>query len=317
MTDPSIELINIEKRYGSQVAVRGVDLHLNPGESVALVGHNGAGKTTLMKLMLGLIRPSAGTVRVLGEDPVASAAVRSRNGVGFLPETIAFNASMTGAEVITFFARLKGVPKAEGRDLLARVGLEDAAGQRVGTYSKGMRQRLGLAQALLGSPRVLLLDEPTTGLDPQLRQSFYAIISDLRDAGATVLLSSHALTELEEQTDRVAIMDQGRLIVLGSVSKLRSLARLPVRMRISIENGAEDLVHHLNGTILDTRVVNGQKRGDHTTGGFTVELACDDDAKMEVVRRAVAFGPAVRDIEIVPPTLDELYARFLDGGHAG
>ena len=163
--------------------MRGVDLQLNPGESVALVGHNGAGKTTLMKLMLGLIRPSAGYVRVLGEDPVASASVRSRNGVGFLPETIAFNASMTGAEVITFFARLKGVPKAEGRDLLARVGLSDAAGQRVGTYSKGMRQRLGLAQALLGSPRVLLLDEPTTGLDPQLRQNFYAIVSDLRDAG--------------------------------------------------------------------------------------------------------------------------------------
>jgi Cu-processing system ATP-binding protein len=312
MTDPSIEMRNIERRYGSNVAVRGVDLQLNPGESVALVGHNGAGKTTLMKLMLGLIRPSAGYVRVLGEDPVASASVRSRNGVGFLPETIAFNASMTGAEVITFFARLKGVPKAEGRDLLARVGLSDAAGQRVGTYSKGMRQRLGLAQALLGSPRVLLLDEPTTGLDPQLRQNFYAIVSDLRDAGATVLLSSHALTELEEQTDRVAIMDQGRLIALGNVSKLRSLARLPVRIRISVEDGAEDLVRHLNGAVLNSRIVNGQG-----ADGFMVELACDNDAKMEVVRRAVAFGPSVRDIEIAPPTLDELYARFLNGEPAG
>jgi Cu-processing system ATP-binding protein len=312
MTDPSIEMRNIEKRYGSNAAVRGVDLQLNPGESVALVGHNGAGKTTLMKLMLGLIRPSAGYVRVLGEDPVASASVRSRNGVGFLPETIAFNASMTGTEVITFFARLKGVPKAEGRDLLARVGLSDAAGQRVGTYSKGMRQRLGLAQALLGSPRVLLLDEPTTGLDPQLRQNFYAIVSDLRDAGATVLLSSHALTELEEQTDRVAIMDQGRLIALGNVSKLRSLARLPVRIRISVEDSAEDLVRRLDGAVFNTRVVNGQG-----ADGFMVELACDHDAKMEVVRRAVAFGPAVHDIEIAPPTLDELYARFLNGEPAG
>jgi Cu-processing system ATP-binding protein len=245
---------------------------------------------------------------VLGDDPVASAAVRSRNGVGFLPETIAFNASMTGAEVITFFARLKGVPKAEGHDLLARVGLSDAAGQRVGTYSKGMRQRLGLAQALLGSPRVLLLDEPTTGLDPQLRQNFYAIVSDLRDAGATVLLSSHALTELEEQTDRVAIMDQGRLIALGNVSKLRSLARLPVRIRISVEDRAGDLIQHLDGAVFNTRVINGQG-----ADGFMVELACDNDAKMEVVRRAVAFGPAVRDIEIAPPTLDELYARFLNG----
>lgn len=316
MTDPSIDLINIEKRYGSQVAVRGVDLQLNAGESVALVGHNGAGKTTLMKLMLGLIRPSAGTVRVLGDDPVASAAVRSRNGVGFLPETIAFNASMTGVEVITFFARLKGVPKAEGRDLLARVGLSNAAGQRVGAYSKGMRQRLGLAQALLGSPRVLLLDEPTTGLDPQLRQSFYAIISDLRDAGATVLLSSHALTEIEGQTDRVAIMDRGRLIALGTIEKLRSIARLPVRMRISVESRAENLVQHLDGTVLNVSIINGAITGAEMNG-FTVDLTCGDDSKMEVVRRAAAFGPAVRDIEIFPPTLDELYARFLDGERAG
>ncbi|UEM03444.1 ABC transporter ATP-binding protein [Skermanella rosea] len=312
MTNPSIKMLGIEKCYGSQMAVQAVDLDLNPGESVALVGHNGAGKTTLMKLMLGLIRPSAGIVRVLGEDPAASSAVRARNGVGFLPETIAFNASMTGAEVITFFARLKGVPKGEGRDLLARVGLADAAGKRVGGYSKGMRQRLGLAQALLGSPRVLLLDEPTTGLDPQLRQHFYAIVSDLRDAGATVLLSSHALTELEGQTDRVAIMDRGRLIALGTIEKLRSIARLPVRMRISVAGSAEDLIRQLNGTALNAPSISGGEMN-----GFAVDLTCGDDSKMEVVRRAAAFGPAVRDIEIFPPTLDELYAQFLDGGHAG
>jgi Cu-processing system ATP-binding protein len=314
MTNPSIDMLGIEKRYGSQLAVQGVDLGLFPGESVALVGHNGAGKTTLMKLMLGLIRPSAGTVRVLGEDPSASSAVRARNGVGFLPETIAFNASMTGAEVITFFARLKDVPKREGHDLLARVGLAEAAGKRVGGYSKGMRQRLGLAQALLGSPRVLLLDEPTTGLDPQLRQHFYAIVSDLRDGGATVLLSSHALTELEGQTDRVAIMDRGRLIALGTIEKLRSIARLPVRMRISVEDRPEEMVQRLNGAALNVPIISGINGA--RMNGFTVDFTCGADSKMEVIRRAAAFGPAVRDIEIFSPTLDELYARFLDGGHA-
>jgi Cu-processing system ATP-binding protein len=217
---------------------------------------------------------------------------------------------MTGAEVITFFAKLKGVPKGEGRDLLARVGLADAARKRVGGYSKGMRQRLGLAQALLGSPRVLLLDEPTTGLDPQLRQHFYAIISDLRDAGTTVLLSSHALTELEGQTDRVAIMDRGRLIALGTIEKLRSIARLPVRMRISVAGSAEDLIRQLNGT-------NAPSISGGEMNGFAVDLTCGDDSKMEVVRRAAAFGPTVRDIEIFPPTLDDLYAQFLDEGHAG
>ena len=175
-----------------------------------------------------------------------------------------------------------------------------------------MRQRLGLAQALLGTPARAVAGRadhrPRSRAAPEL----------LRHRGGAARRGRHRaavlarLTELEGQTDRVAILDQGRLIALGNMSKLRSLARLPVRIRISVADRAEDLVRHLNGAGLGTRIANG-----HEADGLTVELTCDGDAKMEVLRRAVAFGPAVRDIEIAPPTLDELYARFLDRGAGG
>jgi Cu-processing system ATP-binding protein len=171
--ETTIQALGVSKRYGSQFAVRAVDLSLRAGECVALVGHNGAGKSSLIKMMLGLTTPTEGAVRLLGENPAGAAAAHLRRAVGFLPENVAFHPSMTGRETLDFYARLKGEPTARNPGLLERVGLDGAAARkRVGAYSKGMRQRLGLAQALLGRPRVLFLDEPTTGLDPALRQSF-------------------------------------------------------------------------------------------------------------------------------------------------
>ena len=203
-----VEIERASKRYGTIDAVRDVSLALEPGETVALVGHNGAGKTTLLKLMLGLARPSAGTIRVLGEDPAAG-EFAARRRLGYLPESVSFNAALTAREILSFYARLKDEPVAKTLALLDRVGLARAAARRVGTYSKGMRQRLGLAQALIGDPKLLLLDEPTTGLDPALRLEFYEIVEELRARGATVVLSSHALTELEERARRVVIMSEG------------------------------------------------------------------------------------------------------------
>ena len=206
----AIMLEGVTKRYGSVEAVRDASFALTPG-ATALVGHNGAGKTTLMKLMLGLIRPTSGAISVLGENPAAG-QFEARRRLGYLPENVSFNAALTGRETLAFYARLKREPVARSMELLDRVGLGAAGARRVGTYSKGMRQRLGLAQALLGEPQVLLLDEPTTGLDPALRLSFYEIVQDLAQRGATVLLSSHALSELEERAERVIIMDRGRVV---------------------------------------------------------------------------------------------------------
>lgn len=176
---PALELQSVSKRYGAHCAVDDVSLSLPEGVCLALLGHNGAGKTTLMKLMLGLTRPSAGTVGIFGLDPLR-APLAFRRSIGFLPENVAFHDEMTGLEMLRFYARLKGEATRACDALMERVGLTHAGNRRIKTYSKGMRQRLGLAQAVLGNPRLLLLDEPTTGLDPVLRQEFFEIIQEMK-----------------------------------------------------------------------------------------------------------------------------------------
>ena len=218
------------KRYGPVEAVRDLSFALEPGEIIALVGHNGAGKTTLLKLLLGLVRPSEGSIRVLGENPAAG-EFDARRRLGYLPENVSFNPALTARELLSFYAKLKSQPVAVALELLDRVGIGSASSRRLGTYSKGMRQRLGLAQALIGEPQVLLLDEPTTGLDPALRLDFYDIAEARRAGGATVVLSSHALAELGDRAGRIIIMNRGKMVANGSIDHLRHLARLPAKIR--------------------------------------------------------------------------------------
>jgi Cu-processing system ATP-binding protein len=304
MTDgPGTELVQLDKAvkaYGSHVAVRATDLVLRAGEAVALIGHNGAGKSTMMKLMLGLIRPTAGRVIVLGDDPAGGRGARARLQVGYLPENVAFAPTMTGAETLAFYARLKRQPAAHNMSLLERVGIAHAAHRRVGTYSKGMRQRLGLAQALLGNPRLLLLDEPTTGLDPELRRSFYAIVHALRDEGACVLLSSHALPELEEHVDRVVVMSQGTKLADASIAALRRQMDLPVRFLVTVPSGAAARLAANLGQDLQWRLL--------TPG--SVEVACPESRKIEALRRIAAASARIDDIEVRVPGLGEIYAAL-------
>jgi Cu-processing system ATP-binding protein len=296
----TVELRNVTKRYGPINAVRDVSFDLPSGETIALVGHNGAGKTTLLKLMLGLIHPTAGSIRVLGDNP-AVGQFAARRRLGYLPENVAFNAALTGRETLSFYARLKSEPVTKALALLDRVGLGEASARRVGTYSKGMRQRLGLAQALIGEPQVLLLDEPTAGLDPALRLSFYDIVQKLRERGATVVLSSHALTELEERADRVIIMNQGVMVANGSIDELRRLARLPTRIRLKVADGGADAARNWLGPVENWRHIDGH----------AVELDTAPEQKIALLRRATEAGAPVEDVDVMPPTLDELYAHFL------
>ena len=174
----ALELNNISKTYGNNCVVSELNLAVAAGESLAIIGHNGAGKTTLMKLILGLTQPSSGSIRLWNNTLNAQRTAASYKPNGFLPETVAFNGGMTARHVLNFYARLKRQPPSQCDELLELVGLTAAAGRRISTYSKGMRQRLGLAQALLGQPQLLLLDEPTTGMDPFLRRHFYRIIRE-------------------------------------------------------------------------------------------------------------------------------------------
>lgn len=296
----TVRIADVTKEYGRIKAVRGASFELGQGELVALIGHNGAGKTTLMKLMLGLIRPTGGSIEVLGDNPAAG-EFTGRRQLGYLPENVSFDAALTGGETQAFYARLKREPVAKALELLDMVGLGAASRRRIGTYSKGMRQRLGLAQALIGHPKVLLLDEPTSGLDPELRQIFYDLIERLAAQGATVLLSSHALTELEERAGRVIIMNRGVKVADGSIDRLRNIARLPTKLRLKVAAIAPDEVPSWLPAGAPCRRLNGH----------VIEIDAAPERKLELLHRATASGTSVEDIDVLPPTLDELYAHFL------
>jgi Cu-processing system ATP-binding protein len=296
MGEYSCVVTDVVKHYPRHRALQGITLAVPTGACVALLGHNGAGKTTLLKLLLGLTRPSSGTVRVLACDPATSGGAFRRQ-LGFLPESVTFYDEMSGVDTLNYLARLKGVHRGQCDLLLQQVGLAEAARRRVKTYSKGMRQRLGLAQALLGQPRLLLLDEPTTGLDPILRQEFYRIILDLRGQGVTIVLSSHLLTELEARTDLAIILRQGQLAAIGSLESLRAEANLPVLIRVQSPDVARVAAQFAAFPVLQQE-------------GQVLQLAVPVSAKMAVLRQLAALDTLVSDLEIQLPTLDDLYTHF-------
>ncbi len=283
----------VTRTFGATQALADVSLTVAAGERVALLGHNGAGKSTLMKIVLGLIPATDGQITVDGHTPGSRAA---RALSAYLPENVAFHPALTGQEQLRLYLRLKGEAASAAGPLLDRVGLSHAAGRRIGTYSKGMRQRLGLAQALIGRPRLLVLDEPTSGLDPVSRREFYGIVDDLARDGAAVLLSSHALTEVEARTDRIAILSQGRLVADDTLADLRRRAALPIRISVTARPETADAV----AAALSGRRVNGAH----------VDLDCLPGDKLARLGQIAALGEAVRDVEVIPPSLEDLYTHF-------
>jgi len=295
----AVELEGLGRRFGKLEALCGLDLTVAPGEVLGLLGHNGAGKSTTMKLILGILAPSRGRVRVLGEDPRGRQSRRLRLQLGYLPENVSFYDNLSGREVLRYFARLKRVAVAQADRLLERVGLGHAADRRVRTYSKGMRQRLGLAQALLGEPRLLLLDEPTVGLDPMATRDVYGMIDELRGKGTSVILCSHVLPGVERHIDRVAILAQGRLLALGSIAALRQQAGLP--LFIHARSG------ELNGDLrqrLGDRVLNLEPADE---GGILLTVPVEHKL---AVMRTLLDEPGVEDLNVESPTLEKLYAHF-------
>jgi Cu-processing system ATP-binding protein len=288
-----LTLSQVTKRYDGVTALDAVGFTVAPGERVALLGHNGAGKSTLMKIILGLIPATSGQIEVLGAAPGSPSA---RDGTAYLPENVAFHPALTGLEQIRLYLRLRGCDPAQAMDLLSRVGLDDAARRRIGTYSKGMRQRVGLAQALIGQPRLLILDEPTSGLDPVSRREFYTILDGLAAEGAAILLSSHALTEVEARTDRIVILSRGRLMANDTLHALRRQAALPIRLQVSARPGAADEVA--------AQLAGGRRNG------VMVDLTCAHDEKLTRLGHIAAIQDLIEDVEIIPPSLEDLYSHF-------
>ena len=289
----TLTISHLTKRFAGVEALRDVSLTVEPGQRVALLGHNGAGKSTMMKIILGLIPFDSGAVTVCGAAP-GSAAARAQ--VAYLPENAAFHPALTGEEQIRHYLSLRGERPVQAPDLLARVGLADAAKRRIGTYSKGMRQRVGLAQALIGKPRLLVLDEPTSGLDPVSRRDFYALLDDLAAGGTAILLSSHALTEVEARTDRILILSGGRLMAEGSLADLRRKAALPVAISVAPAQGQK--------AALAAALPMARANGD---GRLHLDIAQDD--KLAVLSRITGL-PQVADLEVIPPSLEDIYSHF-------
>jgi Cu-processing system ATP-binding protein len=291
------------KHYGAVRAVDGVDLAIGRGEVFGLIGHNGAGKSTLFKMMLGLVRPTAGEIRIHGA-PVHGPGFRAvRRAIGYLPENVVLYDNLTGLETLRYFARLKGVAVDECVGVLARVGLSAAAGRVVREYSKGMRQRLGFAQALLGAPQVLFLDEPTTGLDPEAVRDFYATLRELRGRGVTLIVTSHILAELQERVDRLAIMGAGRVQALGTVQGLREQMALPLRVEVSATEVGAAAVR----AAMQALPVTAQRwQGAVFDGQFPRE------AKLAVLGALAGLGSGIRDFRIHEPSLEDVFFGFAD-----
>ena len=215
---PPVEVRGLVKRYGQLTAVAGVDLTVNPGDVYGYLGPNGAGKTTSLRMMLGLIRPTAGSVRLFGRDPMES--VHALDGVAGFVEAPTFYPYLSGRRNLELLAAFDGHEAATRIDhALETVELSDRAGDRVGGYSHGMRQRLGIAGALLRDPKLMLLDEPATGLDPAGMRDMRLLVRQLADRGITVVLSSHQLAEVEELCNRVAIVQTGKLVYEGEIGR--------------------------------------------------------------------------------------------------
>ena len=289
----SVDIRSVSKSFGAVHALDQVSLSVAPGETLALLGHNGAGKTTLFRILLGFIAPDGGEAQIGGLE---AGSRQARRMISYLPENVAFPKTLTGREVVELYAALKGVAKSEAGQALEKVGLGEAASRCCGTYSKGMRQRLGLAQAIVGSPGILLLDEPTSGLDPLSRQDFYQLIADLAGRGTAVLLSSHGLSELEARASRVAILRKGKLVADGPLGNLQRDARLPTRIRVKTAPADVETLH--------------REFGGRRINGASVEVTCDPDEKMAILAAIHQRPGAIADIEVIPPSLDEVYRHY-------
>jgi Cu-processing system ATP-binding protein len=277
--------------------VDGVDLEIRAGELFGLIGHNGAGKSTLFKMMLGLLPPSSGEIRISGVSVSGKHFRNVRRNIGYLPENLALYDNLTGLETLHFFARLKGLDVGQCPQRLERVGLAHAADRRVHEYSKGMRQRLGFAQALLGEPQLLFLDEPTNGLDPEAIREFFVILRELQAQGVTMVLTSHILADIQERVDRLAILKNGKVQSCGSVQALRETVNLPLLLEIGGPVSAEQVERALEGL----PVISIEARQNR----LWVKLP--REAKMPALARLLALGDAMQDLHVREPSLEDVF----------
>ncbi|MCU8021031.1 MULTISPECIES: ABC transporter ATP-binding protein [unclassified Shewanella] len=299
--DVVVKATNISKCYGKFKALDDVSFEVLAGQVIALLGHNGAGKSTLLKLILGLLTPTSGLLQVQGHS-VSSQQVRQSLSLGYLPENVSFYDNMTANELLRYFAKLKGVALPKVHELLAEFGLEAAKDKRLSTFSKGMRQRLGLAQAILAEPKVLLLDEPTVGLDPLASAFLYQKIAQLRAQGCAIIISTHELGLVQDQMDRALILGRGRMLASGSLTSLRAATQLPNHI----------LLHFLSNTqrqaLLADPILAACVKA---SAGQGLMLAVPQEQKSAVLNHLLQKVLA-GDFSIEPPSLQSVFHHYME-----
>ncbi|WP_052486974.1 ABC transporter ATP-binding protein [Gordoniibacillus kamchatkensis] len=303
--------------YGDFTAVNNLSLSISPGEIFGLLGPNGAGKSTTILMMLGLAEPTSGKVRVCGVDSTRQPLLVKRR-VGYLPDDVGFYEDRTGLENLLYTAELNRIPPAEARrrarELLERIGLKEAAEKRAGTYSRGMRQRLGLADVLMKKPEAIILDEPTLGIDPEgVRELLQLIRSLSRDEGLTVLLSSHQLHQVQQICDRVGLFVRGSLLALGTVEELSAQLFAGEPLVVEAEIGGDgsplaavtEALASVDGVL---QVVSAAEQPQLVT------VSCSRDVTASIARAIVGAGMELLSLSKKRYGLDEIYHRYFEGG---
>jgi ABC-2 type transport system ATP-binding protein len=304
MSENVIEVVNLTKRYNGTAAVNGISFSVARGEIFGLLGPNGAGKTTTILMLLGLSEISDGQARVLGYDPVRQ-PLQVKRRVGYLPDQVGFYDNLTAAENLRYTGRLMGMERGERDDkiraALAHVGLSDVTHNRVATFSRGMRQRLGLAEILMKDAEIAILDEPTSGLDPQATLELLNIIRGLKQHGVSVLVSSHLLERVQSVCDRVALFNQGNIALIGTVAELGRQV-LGGGFRVEVEAEGQGLADRL------TAVPGVQKV--EAAGPSRWRLSCDRDVRPEAAAAVVAAGGRLLHLSVEEPSLEAIYTGY-------
>lgn len=313
MTHPIIELTDLTKKYGSYAAVDKLNLQVGKGEIFGLLGPNGAGKSTTILMMLGLTEPTSGSVQVCGLNSTIR-PIEVKRKVGYLPEDVGFYDDRDGIENLVYTARLNGIPLTEARkraqDLMERVGLSEHVGKKTGKYSRGMRQRLGLADVLIKNPEVIILDEPTSGIDPSgVREFMQLIVSLSREEGITVLFSSHHLHQVQQVCDRVGIFVKGKLIAEGNTQSLSQqlYAGEPFKIRAKVVSQKKSSIPSLQEKL---QALPGVIRVN--TEGETLTVSCRDDITPAIARSIIEAGHDLHFLQKEEYGLDDIYNRYFE-----
>jgi len=300
---PIIEIKNLTKRYEKETAVNNVSFSVKKGEIFGFLGPNGAGKTTTIKAILDLIKTDSGDIIIEGFD-IKKQGKKAKQHIGYLPEKVAFYNNLTALQNLKFYAEMKKTPKEQCKTLIEEFGLGDSVNKKVGKYSKGMTQRLGMARAILGNPSIIILDEPSGGLDPRGVLQIREKIKELKNQGATIFISSHILSEIQEVCDRVGIINNGVLVAKDTVTGLSNKLNIKPKMIMELENippKLEEKIKKVKG-VDNVEII-----------GKMVHVVCDQTTKSKVIIAIEKANASILNFYTQEPSLEQVFMRYTGG----